>query len=129
MMFADFRLFVPEDCGNAPKKVVLRDFHIALAKLDRAAILDAIADDIIWRITGDETVNGKDSFMFKLAQLHRDQITELRLTRIITHGSEAAVHGRWSGTGHAYDFCHIFRFSGAAKSAKIKEITSFMIQE
>src|SRR4051812_3535537 len=50
---------VQPDCGNAPKKIFLRDFMIAFANNDVSFILDSLADDAVWDVVGETTVNGK----------------------------------------------------------------------
>lgn len=126
-MFKDIKISVPKDCGNAPKKIILRDFNAAIVTKDSPFILENIADDITWNIIGDEMVKGKEDFINKLDDLHKETITELLIYNIITHGYAASVHGKVIGTNQSYDFCHVYRFAGASKTAKIKEITSYII--
>ena len=33
-MLTDIKLSIPEDCGNAPKKQILRDFNVAFVTKD-----------------------------------------------------------------------------------------------
>ncbi|NSL52480.1 nuclear transport factor 2 family protein [Calidifontibacillus erzurumensis] len=127
MKFSDLKLSVPKDCGNAPKKIILKDFNIAFVTLDKTFLLENISDDMKWIIVGNEIVEGKEEFINKLATLHKDKITELLIYNIITHGNVASVHGKVIGIHQSYDFCHVYKFTGASKTAKIKEITSFII--
>ena len=39
-MPGDLKLSVPSDCGNAPKKAILRDFHIAFVTKNYDALLE-----------------------------------------------------------------------------------------
>src|SRR5687768_632095 len=50
---------VQPDCGNAPKKLFIRDFMIAFANSDTPSILDCLADDAVWEMVGERTLNGK----------------------------------------------------------------------
>ncbi len=127
-MTNELKLTVPEDCGNAPRKLVLRDFNTALVTKDYTFILDTIADDITWTIVGDETVRGQEAFIRKLDELHQDQAQELVINYIITHGYTASANGKVIGHEQSYDFCHVYRFAGASKTAKMKEITSYLIR-
>lgn len=126
-MTRDIKITVAKDCGNAPKKLILRDFNIALVTKDNTTILENIADNITWNIIGDEIVEGKINFIDKLDQLYKDNITELIIHDIITHGYVASAHGRVIGTNQSFDFCHVYKFTGASKTAKIKTITSYII--
>lgn len=121
------KVSAPDDCGNAPRKVILKNFNIAFVTKNEGELLDFIADQIVWNIVGDEVVEGKEQFMRKLDDLHQDEVTELELYKVITHGYEAAAHGKVTGTSRSYDFCHVYRFAGASKTAKIREITSYII--
>jgi hypothetical protein len=126
-MFKDIKITVPEDCGNAPKKRILRDFNIFLIIKDYTTLIENIADDITWNIIGDEVIEGKSEFINKIDELYKDKITELLIYDIITHGYVASAHGKVIGTNEHLHFCHIFKFTGASKTAKIKKITSYII--
>lgn len=126
-MFTDVKITVPEDCGNAPKKIILRDFNISLVIKDYNTLLENIADNIAWDIIGDETFEGKRDFIKKVDELYKDKIIELLIHDIITHGYVASAHGKVIGANETLHFCHVFRFTGAGKTAKIKKITSYII--
>lgn len=52
----------------------------------------------------------------------------LHIHHIITHGNVASLNGKLTLTnGDKLEFCHVYRFSGFGKKAKIKEITSYII--
>lgn len=127
MSYTDVKITVPKDCGNAPKKIILRDFNVSLIIKDHAALLKNIADDITWNIIGDEIVEGKSDFIKKLDELYNDKITELLIHDIITHGYVASAHGKVIGINESFHFCHVFKFAGTSKTAKIKNITSYII--
>ena len=54
------KITVGEDCGNAPKKELLRDFNIAFVKGDVDHLLQNITDDIQWTMVGDTLLEGKE---------------------------------------------------------------------
>ena len=126
-MLTDIKLSKPEDCGNAPKQQILRDFNVAFVTKDNTFLLENIADAITWHIIGDEIVEGKEDFINKLSGLQKEVITELQIRDIITHGYVASAHGKVIRTNKSFDFCHVYKFTGASKTAKIKEITSYII--
>lgn len=128
-MLTNVRITVPDDCGNAPKKVILRDFNVSLIIKDYTGVLEKTAVDITWIIIGDEIIEGKRELIKKVDELYEDKITELLIHDIITHGYVASVHGKLIGTNETFHFCHIYRFTGASKTAKIKKITSYIIPE
>lgn len=39
-MLTNVRITVPDDCGNAPKKVILRDFNVSLIIKDYTGVLE-----------------------------------------------------------------------------------------
>ena len=49
---------VDEDCKNAPKKRVLRDFRRLRAAGDVDDIPGALSDDVRWKRVGEEVVKG-----------------------------------------------------------------------
>lgn len=128
-MSTNIKLSVPKDCGNAPKKLILKNFNIALVTGDTETILGNLADHMTWTIIGDKMVKGKDAFIDKLSELHDGEITELVIHDIITHGYVASAHGKVLGVNRDYYFCHVYKFTSASKTAKIKEMTSYIIDE
>ena len=122
------KITVDEDCGNAPKKLLLRDFNIAVVQNDSEFISRNVADAIRWDMVGDKVLEGKGDVAAGLEQVKRKNATELTLKNIITHGNTGAVDGllRFED-GRSYAFCDVYRFSSSAKDAKIKEITSYVI--
>lgn len=124
----ELKVIFPTDCGNAPKRIVLKDFNIALANKDKSYITDSIVDDIQWTIVGNSTIQGKEHFLNTLDNI-TDKVIELHFHHLITHGKEAAVHGTLLMNGDSrLSFCHMYSFSSAGKRSKIKEITSYIIK-
>jgi hypothetical protein len=123
------KIHVEEDCGNAPKKIVLRDFNIAFAKNDRDFLLANITDNMRWTMVGDKVVEGKEQFTAALEQMAQRTASELTLANILTHGKVGAVDGTLTlKDGSRYGFCDVYQFSSNAKDAKIKALTSYVIQ-
>ncbi|MFT9597791.1 hypothetical protein [Mesobacillus sp.] len=46
------RIDSPKDCGNAPKKVLLKELTVALTTKDYAGLSESMADDIRWQVAG-----------------------------------------------------------------------------
>ncbi len=62
------KITVSADCGNAPKKLLLKDLNIAFVKGDTAFISESVADDLMWELVGDQTIHGKDDFVKAVKQ-------------------------------------------------------------
>lgn len=117
---------IPEHCGNAPRKVVLRDFLISVYERDTASALARLHQDIDWRLIGQRQLTG-----------HRDIATwletqpiaqALQLHTVITHGTECGADGVVTYTdGSQVAFSHVLSFAGHAKSAKINAIRSYLV--
>ncbi len=121
-------IVVQPDCGNAPKKELLRDFTIAFPKQQASFLLDNIADEIQWEMVGDKLINGKIEAEKSINAMMDDSIKELVIKEIITHGDTGSVNGTMEfKDGSKFAFCDIYKFTSHAKDAKIKEITSFII--
>lgn len=121
---------VKPDCGNAPKKLFLRDFHIGLANQDRTLVLDSVADAVQWEQVGSQTLQGKSAFEQALNKVWETQLQEVTIDQIITHGNVASVNGTAKDAqGKVYGFCDVYVFTSHAKHARIKSITSYRIEK
>jgi hypothetical protein len=118
-----------DDCGNSPKKILLKEFIIAFAKNDIDFITEIITDNVYWNIIGDKIIQGKDNFVVTLKQMKNCTITQIHIKNIITHGSTGAVNGTLLFEDKkSYAFCDVYNFTSADKDSKIKEITSYVIE-
>jgi hypothetical protein len=122
------RIIVEEDCGNAPKRVLLRDFNIAFAERDADSFLRHLTDTIRWTTMGEQVIEGREQVARALEQMKQRATVELVIDTIITHGPTGAVNGTVTlEDGSRYAFCDVYRFS-SGKETKIKEITSYVIK-
>ncbi|KKI92926.1 hypothetical protein WQ54_07045 [Bacillus sp. SA1-12] len=125
----DIKIVCPEDCGNAPKKIVLKDFIIALAKKDVSFIFENLSDDVQWNKIGREKIQGKDQFADYLQHMKDRAVREVQISNIITHGRNGAVNGTiLLEDNRRLEFCEVYMFTSAGKNSKIKEITSYVIE-
>jgi ketosteroid isomerase-like protein len=122
------KIICEDDCGNAPKRLQLRDLNIAFAKGDIAGVLEYLSDNVVWDFVGQERIEGKanvEAFLQKAAEREKE---ELHLINIMTHGNIGGANGTVTLKGNApYHFSHIYAFTSGAKTAKIKAITSYVI--
>ena len=87
------KITVKPDCGNAPRKLFLKDVHISLAEGEAALMIENAAEGIVWEFVGGKTVKGKADFAEAVKQQVSKKVDELLIRSIITHGKEAAVSG------------------------------------
>ncbi|MEK3731630.1 MULTISPECIES: nuclear transport factor 2 family protein [Paenibacillus] len=119
-----------EDCGNAPKKLLLRDYIVAWAQNNIEFIEKCISEEVCWDIIGDRRVLGKAGLRDTLQQKQTGHVTEIEISTIITHGSMGAINGTFRmDQGRISNFCHVFTFSSAGKNGKIKKIMTYMIED
>ncbi|MBA3870810.1 MAG: nuclear transport factor 2 family protein [Anaerolineae bacterium] len=121
---------VQPDCGNAPKKLFIRDFMIAFANGDSPALLDCVTDDATWEIVGERTLKNKTEIESALDKMLPATVKAMTLMSIITHGDEGSVNGIMTLTDDKhYGFCHVYTFNSHGKNAKVKQILSYVIEE
>lgn len=121
---------VKPDCGNAPRKLFLRDYHIALASHNLPPILESVANDVQWEKVGTRLLKGKAEFERGLENLWDNKPDSVTIDNIITHGNTASVNGTLTDVvGEVYGFCDVYVFTSNAKDAKIKSITSYLIKQ
>ena len=116
------------NCGNSPKMEFLKEFNIAFAKGIVEFIAESITDDIIWNIIGDKKIEGKEKFTEELEKMKSEKATELIIDQILSHGKEGSTNGIMKmKNGKKYAFSDFYKFK-SAKGAKIKSITSYVIE-
>jgi hypothetical protein len=119
-------LRITPDCGNAPKKALLRDYVVALAERNVADMLAVAAEEVEWEVVGRWRTR-KDGFESAIDRLLAGDVVSLTLHSVITHGDEGCVTGVMEMTdGRAVRFCDVYQFTGHSKAAKLKTITSFV---
>ncbi|GIO97082.1 hypothetical protein J14TS5_21680 [Paenibacillus lautus] len=124
----DFLITCEEDCGNAPKKELLKKLHIALAGMDAQFMNENFTDGIQMNYVGERIIQGKDQVIESLCQVKYGKTAELHIHHLITHGSTGAAEGILVFDDRKrLAFCNVYRFSSSAKIAKIKKITSYII--
>ena len=122
------KITINADCGNAPKKLLLRDLNIAFARADVEGVLDKFTDDIRWQIIDEADLRGKASVRAALEAMKHAVATELVIHSIITHGHEGAVNGVITmEQGGSVAFCDVCQFASAA-GKKIKSMKSYAVE-
>ncbi|HLS89253.1 MAG TPA: nuclear transport factor 2 family protein [Sphingobacteriaceae bacterium] len=122
------KVLCAEDCGNAPKKALLRDVTIDYWGGDGQLMLENLADGAVWTVVGQAPAEGIQAIVEHRAGDRSDKPVELQIHNIITHGNVASLNATvLRQDGSRLEYCDVFRFSGFGKKAKIKEITSYRI--
>ncbi|MCY4539511.1 MAG: nuclear transport factor 2 family protein [Chloroflexi bacterium] len=122
------KITINADCGNAPKKLLLRDLNIAFARADVEGILDKFSDDIRWQIIGGADLRGKAAARAALEAMKNAVATALLVHSIITHGREGAVNGVITmERGGSVAYCDVCQFASAA-GKKIKSMKSYAVE-
>lgn len=119
---------VEEDCGNAPKKALLRDFNVAFAENDAGFILATVSDDVKWTIVGDREIQGRHDVANAVEEMTDVGVTALTIDHVITYGATASVDGTLrldDGTMNA--FCDVYEFASHATDATRQSMTSYVI--
>lgn len=117
---------IPEHCGNAPRKAVVRDFLIALYQRDEPAVLDRLRDDVQWDVIGSTQLHGHQAVESWLKT--QPDVSALHLLTIITYGTDCAADGRVVGDdGTQTAFSHVFSFAGHTKTAQLKTVRSYLV--
>src|SRR5918993_3234973 len=113
------------DCGNAPKKILLRDFNKAVASGGLSFIEKNLADDAIWHLyepVGQKELRGKENILGEYKNNLVIKPTEFVIESILSHGDEGAVRGTIKTRDKVFVFGDFYKFSSHAKNAKIREM-------
>ena len=125
----DVKVECAENCGNSPKKQLLKELSIAFANNNTEFCLDWMTDDVVWEIIGDKTIQGINDFEHTLNEWKTRRVKQLCIANIITHGNTASLNGTLiCNDNQTIAFCDVYNFRGFGKNAKIKSITSYVIK-
>jgi hypothetical protein len=103
---------------------------VGLANDDTALVLDCLTDDVYWEQVGQGSADHKTDVKTFLNEMLSSSVKEMTLTTLITHGDAGSVNSTMTLVDDKrYGFCHIFTFTSHGKNAKLKQITSYVIQE
>lgn len=122
--YKEVKVICAEDCGNAPKKIVVKDFITAMARNDTSHVTDMIIDQVEWNIVGTKIIRGQDEFLRHWQS--QTGLSEVHIENLISHGNTVAANGTEKHDQGKISFCHVYQFS-SGKHAKIKNINSYII--
>ncbi|HEV7379749.1 MAG TPA: hypothetical protein VGN64_08155 [Dyadobacter sp.] len=123
-MTKDIILNIPQDCDNAPKRRVIRDFIIAFYQNDWEAINDKLEDIFSFTIVGNRTIKTKEDLK---EYLYRDiDVIELTIYDVLSHGKYGACNGCLKTRNEEISFAYFFHFQSAGKNG-VSAISEYMI--
>ncbi len=124
------KITYPENCENSSKALFIRDMNIAFAENNIDKALEFFTEDVNWRMVGDAEVIGLENVKKIMKEMDGPDIKELNIENIITHGNKASANGFMKmSDGKIYEFCDVYIFNSHSKDAKIKKLTSFVIEK
>lgn len=116
---------LPTDCGNAPRITIVGEFVTSWAKRDTEAMNEWLATDAEWNVVGRDDATEEDSVSPFVMDHPPDY---LEVTSIITHGRLASCDGFLDAGSRRVHFSHVFRFASTSKTARIRNVRSYIIE-
>ncbi len=121
------------NCGNEPKKILLRDFTIAIVNNDLPIIFNNVIDEVEWKLVkiGRETAIGKSEIKNTLSEWFDISFAEMNITDvdIDTNGEVGFTKGIIiTVDSEIYSFSNVYLFTSNDKRDKIKNIVTFIIK-
>lgn len=116
------------NCGNSPRMAIVQDLTIAVARGDSAAVLDVLADDVVWEMVGGERFEGREAVAGMVARMGERRVAELEIGDVLSHGKAGTASGvRTLADGSREAFCDVHTFTTAAKTGKVRRVMSYVI--
>lgn len=117
------KINLPADCGNSPRMALVGEFATAWAAGEE--LTEYLADDAAWTLVGKGQYTGPE-----IPTQTAPPFTPKRMevTSVVTHGRLASCDGYLEAEEQRIGFSHVLRFASTAKSAKIVELRSYLIQ-
>lgn len=118
------RVVSEPNCGNAPRHEILRRFAVAPATCDAGELGALLSEGVSWDLLGEAVYNGIPAVLDRAS--HHPDAVEMCVRSVITHGREASIDGELvTAGGQRVSFCHVLRFPGAAKTARVTTIRTY----
>lgn len=125
-------LRVPTDCGNSPRMALVAEIITAWASGDDALVHGWLSDDVLWSLVGarnpedvSSSPDGGDAVTAVIVPPPFDADHGEILT-VLNHGRLAACDGYLVRGRERVDFCHVIHFAGVAKTARIREVRTYL---
>jgi ketosteroid isomerase-like protein len=110
-------------------KITVRKYMDAFSRLDHAAVLDCLADDVEWLIPGMFQVHGKDAFDREIENPAFVGKPAISVTRMTEEDGVVVAEGRVrcakrDGALLTVNFCDVFEMRGG----KVKRLVSYLME-
>jgi ketosteroid isomerase-like protein len=109
-------------------KEIVNKVNEAFTTGNTGAFLDLCADDVVWNIVGDQTINGKGAMREFLKTMEGHEPPKFSVDILIAEGDLAMAAGGMTmeeepGCEGAYEYCDIYRFNA---DGRITELRTFV---
>ena len=112
-------------CDNAPKRRIARDLAVGLYAKDFSR-LDALLTDVLVYMAPDSNLTYRGIERMKSEFVGIADISSMEVFQILSHGKEAALHGKITDKGGVTSyFSMFFVFAGHKKDSAISEIVHY----
>lgn len=119
------QITLPTGCGNAPRIEIVAEVVARWARGDTEGLAEWLTEDASWTHIGEDPRKETDA---PRAALPAAQPERLVFHTIITHGRLASCDGFIEAASARTDFSHVLRFASTAKSARVAELRSYLIE-
>ena len=119
------KISFPNDCDNAPKRKVIKDFIVAFYKNKSNEIENLLEDRFEFDIIGEIKIKEKETL--KKYSSNFLKTTELKINEILSHGKFGACNGEVIIDKQKIDFAYFFEFKSAGKNVFVK-ISEYKIE-
>lgn len=116
------KITVPDDCANSPRNLLVTQFSVDWAAEKTETLRPLLAEEARWEMVGEPELDTEASLSFSR------NVLEVEVFTAINHGRVASCNGFMLTDAGRIDFCHVFQFSGVAKTAKILLIRTYLVR-
>lgn len=114
------KITVPDDCGNSPRNLLVSQFAVDWAAGETEKLRPLLADGAQWDVMGEPELTLDSAISLP------QNVSEVEVFTAINHGRASSCNGYLLTDAGRIDFCHVFEFSGVAKTAKILRIRTYL---
>ena len=104
-----------------PNKKIVRQYLEGFRTGNASLVLECLADDVVWRLHGCQTFEGKSVFAANISNDEFTEIPKLEIRDLIEEGDRVVAVGSGAveespGKKREFTFCEIFVFCGGLVS-------------
>ncbi|MFC5337906.1 hypothetical protein [Leucobacter denitrificans] len=116
------KITLPDDCGNSPRNLLVSQFSADWAAGKIESLRPLLSDDVQWEVVGWPELDSEAALSFP------KDVREVEVFTAINHGRASSCNGFMLTGAGRIDFAHVFLFTGVAKTAKINQIRTYLVQ-